>query len=198
MRKNGSTLLACLIGVTLSLSAGISAAETRLSRDGAAAKQQPRSGPAFEVNVLWPFFPGGMSELKLLFPVVQAREQHGELLFGLHSDFGWRFVREKNAGNVAFLAGKLGYRQFFIAGLHAEVSVNAGHRQQRNNPYDGSTLNSFAGRLWGLVGYQWTLNETVYLNARGGGGLHLFRTDRFASTERTFAPAGDVNLGFRL
>jgi hypothetical protein len=37
--------------------------------------------------------------------------------------------------------------------------------------------------------------RTVYANVRGGGGLHLFRTDRFGDTERVFAPAGDVNVG---
>jgi len=173
-------------------------AGSALAEPPTARQTPPAAGPAFEANLLWPVFPGGMSELKLLLPVLGSDRQgfSGDLIAGIHTDFAWRLVREADAGNVAFVGLKLGYRQFFAAGWHAELALNAGHRHQRNNPYDGETLHAFAGRLWGMAGYQWQASDTFYLNLRGGGGLHLFRTDRYSSKEKTFAPAGDVNLGF--
>src|SRR5262245_12072949 len=75
--------------------------------------------PAFEVNVLWPFFPGGLTDFKLLAPMFRADQEdfRGEAVIGLHSDFGWRVIRETNYGQVAILAAKVGYRQFFVSGF---------------------------------------------------------------------------------
>lgn len=157
--------------------------------------------PAFEVNVLWPFFPGGIVDLKGLFPVVNTnrRDFRGEFIAGVHSDFGWGPLTRPvdKYGKVSILAAKIGYRQFFVHGTHLDVSVNLGWRHEEENIYDGGRLDAFIGRLWMFAGYQHELSTRVYLNIRGGGGLHLFRTDRFADTERKFAPAGDVNLGVR-
>lgn len=155
--------------------------------------------PAFEVNVLWPLFPGGLVDLKVMVPVLRPsrRDFRGELVLGVHSDFGWRNLRAADAGKVAFLGAKLGYRQFLVYGLHLDVTLNTGWRQEVDNPWDHTTLDAFTGRLWLLAGWQVELNRAVYLNFRGGGGIHLFRTDRFADRERAFAPGGDLNLGFR-
>ncbi len=159
----------------------------------------PPDKPAFEVNLLWPIFPGGITDLKLMWPILNGKQEdfRGELVTGIHSDFGWRFVRKDDAGKVAFLGAKLGYKQFFVYGLHAEAVVNFGWRHEENNPWDGDPIDSFQGRLWTFVGYQHQLSKQAYLNARYGFGLHLFRTDRHADKERIVVPAsGDLNLGF--
>ena len=156
-------------------------------------------GPAFEVNVLWPFFPGGITDLRLMVPMLRTDEEHGrgELVFGLHSDFAWRLVRDKEAGKVAFLGVKLGWRQFLYAGGHLEFVAHLGWRHEDRNAFDGGRLDGFQGRLWGWGGYQHELNPRIYLNLRGGAGLHLFRTDRFGDRERILAGGADLNLGFR-
>jgi hypothetical protein len=160
-----------------------------------------RRTPAFEVNVLWPFFPGGIVDLKTLFPVMRTdqRDFRGELIVGLHSDFGWGPLTRpvEKYGKVSILATKIGYRQFLVHGTHLDVTVNVGWRREENNVYDGGRLDALIGRLWVFAGYQFDFSDKVYANVRGGGGLHLFRTDRFGDTERAFAPAGDANLGLR-
>jgi len=156
--------------------------------------------PAFEVNVLWPFFPGGLTELKVLIPAVNAGQERwrGELVLGLHSDFATRFVRpDDRYGKVAILAAKLGYRQFLVGGLHLDATVNAGWRHETHNVWDGGTLDAFSARLWLMAGHQQELGGRVYANARAGAGVHLLRTDRFAAKERKLVPAADVNIGFR-
>lgn len=174
-----------------------------LPRSSRAEEALPRApappGPAVEVNVLWPFFPGGLTDLKVLVPVVRpgAQDLRGELVLGAHSDFGWRSARDDTSGKVAILAAKVGYRQFFAYGLHLDVTANLGWRQERDNPYDHTTLDGAVGRLWSFFGIQHALSDRFYVNARGGVGVHLFRTDRFADKERLLIPAGDVNFGVR-
>jgi len=157
--------------------------------------------PAFEVNVLWPFFPGGLVDLKTLVPVVRTdrADFRGELIVGLHSDFSWGPVSRPvdKYGKVSILGSKVGYRQFLLAGIHVDISVNLGWRHEEKNIRDGGRLDGFVGRAWLFAGYQHEFSPKLYANVRGGGGLHLFRTDRFGDTERVFVPAGDVNLGVR-
>lgn len=153
----------------------------------------------FEVNVLWPFFPGGLVDLKVMVPVLRRDrlQFRGELVLGLHSDFGWRNVRETDAGKVAILALKLGYRQFFVYGLHLDVTINAGWRHEEGNPFDGTDLDGFVGRLWLMGGYQHEFTRRIYANLRAGVGISVWRTDRFGDRERLLAPAADLNLGVR-
>lgn len=158
--------------------------------------------PAIEVNLLWPFFPGGISDLKVVAPVAR-RASHvgrGELVVGLHSDFGWGPLTRPadEYGKVRFIGLKAGYRQFVAYGLHVDATVNVGWRHEENNVFDGSTLDSFASRAWLFAGWQVDLSRRVYMNLRGGVGLHLVRVgDPFADTERGLAPGGDWNLGVR-
>ncbi len=157
--------------------------------------------PAFEVNVLWPFFPGGLSELKALVPLVRPAEPtlRGELIAGLFSDFSFGpLTRPTDSYGKVFIVGaKVGWRQFFALGFHADVTLHLGWRHEEFNVYDGTTLDAFTGRLWLHAGWQVDLTPRVYLNLRGAVGLHLFRTDRFGDHERRVAPGGDVNLGVR-
>ena len=175
----------------------------------ATAKKKEKAGswfdyhrrPAFEVNVLWPFYPGGMVDLKVVIPVVRRARANwrGEIVTGLVSDFGWRFVRDDRDeyGQVAFLGVKLGWRQFFAYGLHLDLTVNGGWRHEVDNPHATGTINSFQGRFWGFAGYQHEFTRRIYANIRGGLGVHLWRTDELAHRERILVPAGDLNLGFR-
>jgi hypothetical protein len=185
--------------LVLSLVPSLAAAQDDPVEDVAGAWEDYPRHVAFEVNVLWPFFPGGIVDLKAIVPLLlpDRGDWRGELVAGLHSDFGWRSVRDDDAGNVAFLGLKIGWRQFLVYGLHLDVTANLGWRHQEHNPWDNETIHAFQGRFWGFAGYQHELTRQVYVNVRGGIGIHLFRTDRFADREKIFVPAGDLNLGFR-
>lgn len=175
---------------------------TRMAQAHSASEQhssspgQTEDKNALEINILWPFFPGGLTDVKLLRPIVGSGNTRGELIIGAFSDFSWR-ARDANAGKVATLAAKFGYRQYLWSGFHIETTVNTGWRQEKDNPNDGSTLNAFVGRLWSFAGYQHSLSERWYMNVRGGLGVHLWRTDRYGSTEKKLVPVGDLNLGIR-
>jgi hypothetical protein len=176
---------------------------TALAEPPPASVTEPSTAPtaAFEVNVLWPFFPGGVSELKLILPAVRRTERdwRGDLVLGLHSDFATRIVRPSDQyGRVSILSAKLGYRQFLRWGLHLEATVNAGWRHEENNVWDGTTIDGFNARLWLMAGYQHDLGSRAYFNIRGGIGPHLVRTGPFADKERKLTGGGDVNLGFWL
>lgn len=152
----------------------------------------------FEVNVLWPFFPGGISEFRLLVPILEPEsgDFRGELVLGTYADFAHRIVREKDAAKTGVLAAKLGYRQFAVYGLHLEATVNAGWRRETDRP-DGVTFDAFQARLWLLGGWQYEVTRDFYFNVRGGLGTHLYRSDRFADEERIFVAGADLNLGVR-
>ncbi len=169
------------------------------TQDAGPAEPTPPPGSAFEVNALWPFFPGGLVDLKVVTPIAfKSSAYRGELITGLHSDFGWRSIRDdEDNGRVAFLGAKLGYRQFFGHGIHAESAMNIGWRHEKDHPLDGKDVHALQIRLWSFAGYQHEFSRWVYANARAGFGLHIYRSDRFADRERTFVPAGDLNLGFR-
>lgn len=193
-----------LLGLTLLLLHGASLASAQEDQPQdevvGAWEDYPRH-VAFEVNVLWPFFPGGIVDLKLAVPALLPDEGHfrGELIVGLHSDFAWRVVRPpEEYGSVAFVALKLGWRQFVGYGFHVDVTLNAGWRHEVDNPRDGAVIHSFQGRLWVFAGYQHEFTRQFYANIRGGIGLHMWRTDRFANEERFLTGGGDINLGFRL
>ncbi len=160
---------------------------------------RPRRHVAFEVNLLWPFFPGGITELRLMIPLLRADAPtfHGELVTGAYSDFANRIVRGDEHGKVSNFSGKIGWRQFFVYGLHAEVSANLGWRHEEHRPPDDTTVDGFQIRLWTLAGYQHDFTRSVYANARLGLGVHLYRSDRLASEEKKLVPGGDINLGFR-
>jgi hypothetical protein len=176
-----------------------------LSADVAMAGEAPEAGwvrsPAFEVNLLWPFFPGGLEDLKVLFPVVRADQPDwgGELVSGLSSDFSFGPLSRPvtQYGKVGLLTARVGYRQFLAYGLQLEASVNLGWRHEAENVHDGTTLDGAYGRLWLFAGWQYDLTRRVYLNLRGDAGIILFRTDRYGYTERQFIPAAEINLGVR-
>ena len=161
-------------------------------------------GIGLEANVLWPFFPGGIFELRLMVPVVRTdrRDWRGELVIGAYSDFASRVVRGDDAGKVANLSGKLGYRQFLVYGLHVEASANIGWRHESDRPPSGgqsfpSAIDGLQARLWVLAGYQHEFSRALYANVRGGVGVNVYRSDAYANLEKAVAPGGDVNVGVR-
>jgi hypothetical protein len=132
-----------------------------------------------------------LSDFKLLIPAAAG----GDALVGLHSDFGNRKpARDDSYGKVATLAVKLGYRQQLGLGLHAELTVNVGWRHEAMRPGDDPLMDDLVARAWPMAGYQLALSDRFYVNARGGVGVHLYRSSH-SDDERTLIPAADINLG---
>ena len=193
--------IAILAGIILSATeTSLMAQDARLHESNSMESAKTKS--FFEANVLLPFV--GISDLKVLLP---ARNQKSGKMFenawvlGIYADYGWgNLTRAADKyGKVRFIGIKVGWRQFLWKGLHVDATVNMGKRHEENNIYDGTTLNSFTSRGWVFSGWQGNINPRMYYNVRAGLGINIIRTgDRYASTEREFAPALDINLGFRL
>lgn len=156
-------------------------------------------GPSLELNVLWPFYPGGISELRLMLPLFGDRDFRGELLLGVYADYSWVIRRgeAKPAGDVALLALKTGYRQYFGLGLHLELCLNSGWRHEVDRPGDQRFIDDFTGRAWALAGWEYDFSSRFYANARGGAGFLVWRTSHF-DEEKKIAPGFDLNFGVRL
>lgn len=182
---------------TIVLAVGLIAATAAVAAPARADDDHHRA-PALETNVLWPFFPGGISEFRLMLPVLASDQEdfRGELVLGTYADFAHRVVRKPGAAKTGVLAAKLGYRQFLISGIHVEATANIGWRRETERA-DGVTFDALQGRLWLMAGWQWELSRAFYFNTRAGFGTHLFRTDRFADEERIFVAGADLNLGVR-
>jgi hypothetical protein len=170
-------------------------AETTVA--AAAPTGQARRG--IEVNVLWQFFPGGINELRYIQPVLRTGEPTfgGALVIGTYSDFASRVVRDDSHGKVANLSAKLGWRQFLVRGVHVEASANLGWRHEAHRPPEDMTVDGFQVRLWTLAGYEQALSPRFYVNARGGAGFHIYRSDELAALEKRVAVGADLNLGVR-
>jgi hypothetical protein len=175
------------------------ATEPALAEEAEPVADTTRQRIGLEVNVLWPFFPGGISELRVVVPVLRRDERsfHGGLVVGAYSDFASRVVRDDSYGKVANLSGKLGWRQYLVKGLHVELSANLGWRHEEHRPPDDVTVDGFQIRLWTLAGYEHALTPRFYVNARGGLGIHVYRSDELAHLEKKLVPGGDLNLGVR-
>lgn len=154
---------------------------------------------SLELNVLWPFFPGGITELRFVAPVSRTHEDtlRGAFVAGVYSDFASRVVRDESYGKVANLSAKLGWREYFIAGLHGEATLNAGWRHEAMRPPNNETFDGFQVRLWTNLGYEHQFSSRFYANARAALGIHLYRTGPYAELEKKLVPGGDLNLGVR-
>lgn len=153
---------------------------------------------SLEVNVLWPFLPGGISEFRYLVPIsnINHRSYLGELVLGVYSDFASKIVRDSSYGKVSYYAFKIGYRQFFTQGWHAEMTTNIGWRSEVDRPGAADNkIEGVAARLWTFVGYQHNFCKIFYSNFRVGLGNHLYRSDSYAETEKRNVFGLDVNLG---
>jgi hypothetical protein len=160
------------------------------------AEPAPDHHLAAEVNVLWPFI--GISELKIVAPLVGDARFRGELVVGTYADYAQILgMRSSDPGKVWLLASLVGYRQFFTHGIHAELAVIVGVRHEAN--YEGEmgvTLNDFYVRAFPMVGWQRDLSPRFYANARVGAGILIYRQTHEAE-EQKVAGAADVNFGAR-
>ncbi len=157
---------------------------------------------SFEVNLLWPFYPGGISEFRYLIPIGKSSSfqdgRVGKLVLGLYSDYASKVVRTDEYGKVSLLAFKFGYRYYFMSGWQVEISNNLGWRQERNRPgVDKENIEGISSRLWTMFGYEHSLSPLFYLNYRLGVGVHLYRSDEYSHLEKKNVAGGDVNLGIR-
>jgi hypothetical protein len=158
------------------------------------AEETAARGVSAELNVLWPFYPGGISEMKVLIPIFGDEHLRGELLLGVYADYAWVVRRE--SGPTALIAAKTGWRQYFYAGIHAELSFTTGLRHEIEHPAGGGTRDDLISRAWVLAGYQHELSDRFYINARGGAGFLVFRTNHY-DEEKKIAPGADLNLGVK-
>lgn len=149
-----------------------------------------RDGIAAEVNVLWPFI--GISELKLVIPVVHDPQWRGSLIVGTYLDYA-QFVR---SGRAFIIAALPGYRQFVFHGLHVELAASIGVRHETMHPPDGATLDDFYIRAWPGIGYEYDITPRFFANARARVGVLVYRQSH-QDEEKKLAPAGDLNLGVR-
>lgn len=170
-----------------------STASTARAEPNAVVDKQPTRGVSAETNILWPFYPGGIAEFKVLVPVVGVGSQRGELLTGLHSDFMQRQRLDK--GKVNILALKFGYRQYLWRGLHAELSANLGWRSEHQRPSTGESHDDFVISTWGLAGYQLALTNRFYVNTRAGVGYIAYRSTGWPGQRDGVFFASDLNLG---
>jgi hypothetical protein len=148
--------------------------------------------PGMEVNVLWPFFPGGMFDARVLLPGVTAG---GLVVVGARSDYNQSLRSDE--GQAFELYAQLGYRQFVWRGLHAELITETGldHLAHGVGAMSAHTANALAFVVWGFAGYQQPLTDRFYVNVRAGAGYMAYHSDPWPGIVRGPVPAADVNLG---
>jgi hypothetical protein len=166
--------------------------------DADASKSVPYR-PAFEVNLVQPFL--GITDAKVLVPVARTTSHvfRGELMLGAYTDYAWGPISRpvNDYGKVWLLGVRPGYREYLAYGFFVDASMVVGLRHEEHNTRDDSTLNGFYGRLWANAGWQVDVTERAFLNVRGGAGVIVFRTDKYGSTEKTWQPAADIDVGLR-
>jgi len=157
------------------------------------------AGPSLEINLVEPFL--GLTDDKLLIPVVRRERStfRGELMLGTYTDFAWGPISRPadQYGKVWIIGLRPGYREYLACGFFVDTSLVAGWRHEEQNHHNGGTLNGFYGRAWLNAGWQADVTQRTFLNVRGGAGLILWRTDAYGSSEKTWQPAADLDLGVR-
>jgi hypothetical protein len=195
--KRGTTSWTCaaLAGLLASTPFAVLAEETAAGLEPARGSV----GPALEADLLMPFL--GITYAKVLVPVVRARERtfRGELMLGPYTDFAWGPISRPadQYGKVWLLGVRPGYRQYLAYGFFVDTSLVVGWRHEEQDLHGGGTLNGFYGRLWADAGWQVDVTARTFVNARGGVGLILWRTDAYGSTEKRWEPELDVDVGLR-
>ncbi|MES2802472.1 MAG: hypothetical protein V4654_08280 [Bdellovibrionota bacterium] len=168
---------------------------------GMAYGQTQESKPqneSFEMNIIWPFIPGGITELRYITPMMTEK---GEVpstfwVLGLYSDYASKIIRDSSYGKVSAYAFKIGMKQFINKEWHYEVSANIGWREEINRPnVPDKKIIGAAVRAWALFGYQHQISNIFYSNIRAGLSQHLYRSDKYSHLEKKTVPGFDVNLG---
>lgn len=160
------------------------------------------SAGGVEISASWPIIPGGLAANGTL-TLWRADTFSGELVLGAQGDFPQ--VRE-DEGTFANLAALIGYRQFFVAGLHLELAVLPGVGFLEGSPHTGLDYTSFDIELAAMIGYRLDVvridDVTLYANLQGGVRYVAFKSDPWplaanGSTEETPIPVGNLLLGIR-
>jgi hypothetical protein len=183
----------CLALLALTTCCAVLAPRTANAEGPTPERVAPGTRTSAEVNVLWPFFPGGISELRMLLPLLSAGEQSGQAMLGLHSDFSQLFRSDQP--KVFVLAAQPGYRQFFWRGLHAELHANLGYAHAEAQGAGDRVHHAFVVSLWGMAGYQFDIGARYYLSARGGVGWIAYTSNPWPNATKGFLPVGDANFG---
>lgn len=105
-----------------------------------------------ETSVLWPaMFGGRLYTGRVMVPLFERGTFRGQLLTGIQ--FRLPEVRP-DEGTFSEVSGRLGWRQYFIQGLHAEALVGLGVGMTRNAVFDGRNSNSLDLEVVAAIGYE--------------------------------------------
>lgn len=120
---------------------------------------------AFEVNALWPIFPGNIYSARVLRQVYQNDKTGGDVYLGFaHRPFEFR-AEEGNFSNSAVV---FGYRQYLWKGLNAEFYNAIGPGRIRRSVVNGQDYNSIDYEIAALAGYRLQFlthkRTSLYLN----------------------------------
>jgi hypothetical protein len=191
--------LPSLLGLPLLLLTTVAVASETSAEATTPTPEPARYRPSLEMNVVQPFL--GITDAKVLLPIVRTTSPtlRGELMLGTYTDYAWGPISRpvNDYGKVWLVGVRPGYREYLAYGFFVDASLVLGLRHEEHDVHDDSTLNGFYGRLWANAGWQWDITDRFFTNVRGGAGLIVFRTDKYGSSEKTWQPAGDVDVGVR-
>ncbi len=105
-----------------------------------------------ETSVLWPaMFGGRLYTGRVMVPLFERGTFRGQLLTGIQ--FRLPEVRP-DEGTFSEVSARVGWRQYFIQGLHGEVSMGLGVGMTRNAAFDGRNANSLDLEAVATMGYE--------------------------------------------
>jgi opacity protein-like surface antigen len=166
----------------------------------ARAEEEAEAPPSYdwnaEVNLLTPFFPGGLFEARVLFRLWQAGDFRGEAFLGAHSDFS--NTRRDTEGDRFDMGPQLGYRQYVWKGLHAELYMNAVYAEVHADLADGKNHASFVLLAGALAGYRFDLGERFYVMVQAGVAGRFFYSNPWPHPAgEGILPLGGLLLGVK-
>lgn len=159
MSKRSSRPVARTTGLALGLALAAPAlAHAEVPETGvhAGPAAQPEKPWALETEVLWPFIPEvGIFTLKLTRRVTGGRGGfRGEAIVGAYAR---PHVAHNVVERIDEYAGTLGYRQYVLRGLHAELLTHIGYAHGERNKIDGKDYSDVAWLLEVNAGYRFDL-----------------------------------------
>jgi hypothetical protein len=153
-----------------------------------------------EASVLWPaLFGGRLYTARVMVPLFERGTFRGQLLTG----FQFRLPEVRpDEGTFSEVSGRLGWRQYFIQGLHGEVIFGLGLGMTRNAAFDGRNANSLDLDVVASLGYELRLWRFGLVLQPLGIGQVLAKSNPVpradGSTTEVPAYVGNVLLNFSL
>jgi len=157
---------------------------------------------AFEINALWPIFPGNLYSARMFRQVYNKDKTSGEIYLGFaHRPFEYREAE----GNFSNSAAVFGYRQYLWKGLNAEFYNALGPGRIRNSVVNGLDYNSIDYEIGFLLGYRFQFLKTkrtpMYVNLMPIGLAYVaFQSNPHPIVGQTKESAiyfGKIQLGIR-